>query len=178
MISNDRAADDCGSLKCRAGGGGRDMRGYDLLEVPDGYRTSMVLLVAPYFDPRFIKTLVKKLSPEKIRLVIDDGIRGEEIKQLIKAANGTADVKVALGVAAGLVHIKGYYAEFVKIDGRSRRRRRFFYGSANATDAAFHGRRNAELIASVDLSAGGERSAAKAAAAGYSLHCVRQPGPP
>ncbi len=127
---------------------------YDLLEVPDGYRTRMVLLVAPYFDPTFIKTLVKKLSPEKIRIVIDDGVQAEDIKQLIKAANGTADIKIGLGVAAGLVHIKGYYVEFVKAAGRNRRRRRFFYGSANATNAAFHGRRNAELIASVDLSAG------------------------
>ena len=91
---------------------------FDLLEVPDGYRTSMVLLVAPYFNSKFIKTLVKKLSPEKIRLVIDDGVRAEDIKQLIKAASGT-DVKIALGAAAGLVHIKGYYAEFVKIDAET-----------------------------------------------------------
>jgi hypothetical protein len=101
---------------------------YDLLEVPEGYKTSTVLLVAPYFDPKFIKTLVKKLSPEKIRLVIDDGVRSADIKLLIKAAYGTADIKVALGAAAGLVHIKGYYAEFVKTGGRSRRKRRFFMG--------------------------------------------------
>lgn len=57
-------------------------------------------------------------------------------------------------MAAGLVHIKGYYVEFVKSSGRLRRLRRCFYGSANATEAAFHGSRNAELIASVNLSAG------------------------
>lgn len=130
---------------------------YDLLEVPDGYRTDVVLLLAPYFDPKFIKMIVKKLAPGKIRLVIDDGVRAEDIQQLIKAAGGTDNVKVALAAAAGLVHIKGYYAEFVQSEGRNRRRRRFFYGSANATDAAFNGRRNAELIASVDLSAGEDR---------------------
>ncbi len=127
---------------------------YDLLEVPHGYRTDVVLLLAPYFDPKFITILVKKLAPGRICLVIDDGVRAEEIQQLIKAAGGTDNIKIALAAAAGLVHIKGYYAEFVKSDGRNRRRRRFFYGSANATDAAFNGRRNAELIASVDLSAG------------------------
>ena len=127
---------------------------YELWEVPDGYRTDSVLFLAPYFDSKFIETLVKKLAPEKIRLVIDDGVRAENIQQLIKAAGGPANVKIALAAAPGLVHIKCYYAEFVKADGRSRRRRRFFYGSANATDAAFHGHRNAEVIASVDLSAG------------------------
>ncbi len=130
---------------------------YDLLEVPDGYRTDVVLLLAPYFDQKFIKMIVKKLAPGKIRLVIDDGVREEDIQQLIKAAGGRDKVKVALAEAAGLVHIKGYYAEFVKTDGRNRRRRRFFYGSANATDAAFNGRRNAELIASVDLLSGEDR---------------------
>ncbi len=61
---------------------------YDLLNVPEGYVTSLVLLVAPYFDAKFMKTLVKKLVPEKIRVVVDDGARAEDIKQLIKAANG------------------------------------------------------------------------------------------
>ena len=127
---------------------------YDLFEVPDGYETDLVLLVAPYFDPKFIKMLAKKLSPEKLRIVVDDSVRFEEIKQLTKASSGIADVRIALGRAAGLVHMKGYYVEFVRSDGRSRRRRRFFYGSANAADAAFDGRWNAELIASVDLFAG------------------------
>ena len=127
---------------------------YDLFEVPDGYETDLVLLIAPYFDPKFIKMLAKKLSPEKLRIVVDDSVRFEEIKQLTKASSGIADVRIALGRAAGLVHMKGYYVEFVRSDGRSRRRRRFFYGSANATDAAFDGRWNAELIASVDLFAG------------------------
>jgi hypothetical protein len=127
---------------------------YHLLEIPEGYVTSLILLVAPYYDTKFIKILVKKLSPEKIRIVVDDGVRADDISQLVKAVNGTADVKIALGVAPGLVHLKGYYVEFVKADGRRRRKRHFLYGSANATDAAFDGRRNAELIADVDLSAG------------------------
>jgi hypothetical protein len=100
---------------------------YDLFEIPSGYETDLVLLVAPYFDPKFIKTLVKKLSPEKHRLIVDDCVRAEELKKLIKATSGAAYVQFALGRAAGLVHIKGYYVEFIKSDGRSRRKRRFFY---------------------------------------------------
>ena len=126
---------------------------YDLFEVPDGYRTDVLLIIAPYFDPKFIKLVVEKLAPKKLRLVIDDGVRAEDIQKLTKAAGDTESVKVALAAAAGLVHIKGFYIEFVKINGRNRRHRRFFYGSANATDAAFNGHRNAELIASIDLSA-------------------------
>ena len=95
---------------------------YDVLEVPIGYRTDLVLLLAPYFDSKFIKTLIKKLAPEKLRVVIDDGVRAEDIQQLIRAADGTSSIKFALAAAAGLFHIKGYYAEFVKANGRSRRR--------------------------------------------------------
>lgn len=130
---------------------------YDLLEVPQGYATNLVLIIAPYFDLTFIKEVVRKLSPEKVRLVIDDGVRPKDVTQLLKAASGKADVKIALAVAPGLVHIKGYYVEFVKAEGRARRKRHFLYGSANATDAGFNGGRNAELIADVDLSAGSDR---------------------
>ncbi len=130
------------------------MSGYDLFGVPSGYRTNIVLLVAPYFDKKFVRQIIEKLSPEKIRVVIDDGVQGEELEELKKAASSVPDVKFVLGTASGLVHLKFYYIEFQKISGRGRRRRRFLYGSANATDAAFIGRRNAELIAEVDLTVG------------------------
>jgi hypothetical protein len=124
---------------------------YQLLKRPDGYETDLALVIAPYFDSRFVTTLVKNLAPHRIRFVIDDGVRSEDLEELRKSCGKRADIKIALGAALGLVHVKGYYIEFVKTDGRSRRKRRFLYGSANATEAAFGGIRNAELIAGVDL---------------------------
>lgn len=41
------------------------MSGYDLFEVPEGYETDIVLLIVPYFDPKFIKKITQKLSPKK-----------------------------------------------------------------------------------------------------------------
>jgi hypothetical protein len=129
--------------------------GFELLEVPEGYETDLALVIAPYFDPRFAKRLIKELSPNRVRFVVDDGARPEDIDQLLKAC-GKTDVKVALAGAAGIVHIKGFYFEFVKAEGRQRRKRRFLFGSANATEAAFSGKINAELIADVDLTAGND----------------------
>ncbi|MCX7113434.1 MAG: hypothetical protein NTX45_25695 [Proteobacteria bacterium] len=127
---------------------------YDLLEVPDGYETELVLVIAPYFDPKFIKELVKKLAPNQIRLIIDDGVRQEDVDNINKACGKKADVKIGLASAKGLVHIKMFYLEFAKSEGRRQRKRRFLFGSANATEAAFGENRNSELLAEVDLSAG------------------------
>lgn len=129
--------------------------GFDLLEVPEGYETDLALVIAPYFDPRFAKRLIKELSPNCIRFVLDDGARPEDLDQLLKAC-GKTDAKVALAGAAGIVHLKGFYFEFVKVEGRKQRKRRFLFGSANATEAAFSGKINAELIADVDLSKGND----------------------
>lgn len=130
--------------------------GYDLLEVPKGYETDLALVIAPYFDPKFARRLVEKLLPNRVRFIVDDGARPEDVGLLVKACARNTDVKVALGAARGIVHLKGFYFEFVKSEGRQRRIRRFLFGSANATEAAFSGNINAELLAEIDLSAGND----------------------
>ncbi len=125
---------------------------YDLPKPPDGYKTDLALIIAPYFDLWFVRRIVKQLKPRRIRFVVDDGARTEDINRLRKEC-GAVDINVALGRAAGIVHLKGYYLEFIKLNGPGRRIRRFLFGSANATKAAFDGETNAELLADVDLSA-------------------------
>lgn len=127
--------------------------GYDLLNVPDGYKTDLALIIAPYFDLQFAEQLIKTMKPRRLRFLLDDGASKDDVHRLREKC-GTRKVKIALGGAAGIVHIKGFYLEFVKSSGRARRKRRFIFGSANATEAAFGEQMNAELIAYVDLSAG------------------------
>src|SRR3712207_1925096 len=110
--------------------------GYHLLEVPNGYKTELALIIAPYFDLAFTKQLVRRLKPRKIRFVVDDGARAEDVLQLSKSFRNI-DVKVALGAATGIVHVKAFFIDFVKITGRRQRRRYFIFGSANATEAGF-----------------------------------------
>ena len=133
---------------------------FELFEVPEGYETDLALIIVPYFDPKFAKRLIKLLSPNRVRFILDDGARPEELDKL-KEMCGQTDVKIALGSARGIVHLKGFYFEFVKLEGKQRRMRRFLFGSANATVAAFSGKINAELIAEVDLSAGNDRELLK-----------------
>ncbi len=128
---------------------------FALFQVPDGYRTDLALVIAPYFDPRFARRLIRRMAPECVRFVVDDGARAEDVKVLKLACGGT-DVRVALGATRGIVHLKGFYFEFVRTEGPQRRIRRFLFGSANATVAAFHGNINAELLAEVDLTLGGD----------------------
>lgn len=130
---------------------------YQLFEIPTGYETDLVLVVAPYYCEKFVKEIMGRLQPRKIRFVIDDGARVEEIEKLKKCC-GDTDIRIALGGVSGLVHLKCFYIEFVKTEGREQRKRRFHFGSANATEAAFGGRTNAELIASVDLFSAADRN--------------------
>jgi hypothetical protein len=125
---------------------------YELPKPPPGYRTDLALIVAPYFDLWFTKTLVDALQPQKLRFLLDDGSRGEEVDQLIKEC-GVTDVEVALGRAIGIVHLKAYYFVFKKINGSGpgSTKRKLLFGSANATRAAFSGSTNAELLAESDL---------------------------
>ncbi|MFD2233550.1 hypothetical protein [Phaeospirillum tilakii] len=132
---------------------------YKLFEVPEGYETDVVLVMAPYFDRAFAKRIASDLAPKRIRFLVDDGSRQEDLDALRKSFPRDADVRIALGAAAGLVHLKGFYFEFVKVDGqRQNRKRKFLFGSANATEPAFSGRRNAELVADVDLTRGEDRA--------------------
>jgi len=124
---------------------------YNLPKPPPGYRTDCALIVAPYFDLWFASRIVEQLKPRRIRFVVDDGAHYEDITKLIEEC-GNGDVRVALGRAAGIVHLKLYYIEFLKTKGGGIRKRLFIFGSANATEAAFGGAVNAELIAEAELS--------------------------
>lgn len=123
---------------------------YDHFSVPKGYRTDLFLIIAPYFDVTFISRLVDTLRPRRVRALLDDGAKPEDCHAFREAAQ-VRDFRFAMGAAPGLVHIKLFYAEFVRSKGRKRRRRMLFFGSANATQAAFSGERNAELIAVCEL---------------------------
>ena len=129
----------------------RSSKTFNLPSPPTGYRADFALVVAPYFDLWFARRIVERLKPRRIRFVVDDGAHDDDIRELIRAC-GAGDVKVSLGRAAGIVHLKLYYIEFLKIKGNGPRKRSVIFGSANATEAAFSGTVNAELIAEAELS--------------------------
>ena len=52
---------------------------FELLEVPDGFKTNLALVIAPYVDPRFMKRLVQELRPERLYLVVDEGVRRDDL---------------------------------------------------------------------------------------------------
>lgn len=124
---------------------------YDLLTVPNGYKTVLALVIAPYFDPMFARRLVEKLSPERIRFIVDEGANPKDVEKLMEACGGPRVTKIALGTAPGIFHMKVFYFVFEKAVGKKQQKRRLIFGSANATEAAFCGNFNAELIADVDL---------------------------
>jgi hypothetical protein len=124
---------------------------FDLLFVPEGYRTDVALLIAPYVDPKFMDTLVKQMKPRRLCLLVDDGIRLEDLQTIYSQRGRQVELEIRLARAPGLMHMKAFYFEFVRVGTPKRRKRRLLFGSANATDAAFHGGRNAELIADVEL---------------------------
>ncbi|WP_172122506.1 hypothetical protein [Devosia sp. 919] len=129
---------------------------YDLFKVPDGYETDLALVVAPYFDKRFAKKIAKQLQANRLRYLLDESARDEEVSSLITAFQ-SKDFKICLCRAAGIAHLKLFYLEFVKSAGNRTRKRRLIFGSGNATEAAFGGKRNAELFANVDLGAAGDK---------------------
>ncbi len=133
----------------------RSSKTFDLPSPPTGYRADFVLVVAPYFDLWFTRQIVERLKPRRIRFVVDDGAHDDDVRELIRECGG-ADAKVALGRATGIVHLKLYYIEFLKIKGNGPRKRSLTFGSANATEAAFSGTVNAELIAEAELSSKGD----------------------
>ncbi|WP_440092460.1 hypothetical protein ACTACL_24090 [Pseudomonas syringae] len=124
---------------------------FDLLSVPKGYRTEVALVIAPYVDPKFMGTLVAQMKPNRLCLLVDDSIRPEDLQAIHGQRRRRVELEVRLARASGVMHMKAFYFEFVKEGTSNRRKRRLLFGSANATDAAFHGRRNAELIAQADL---------------------------
>lgn len=124
---------------------------FDLLSVPEGYHLDLALVIAPYVDVTFMDTLVKRMNPRRLCLLVDDGIRPEDLQGFHKARRKSVKLEVRLGRAAGLMHMKAFYFEFIREEAPKRRKRRLLFGSANATNAAFLGSRNAELIADLDL---------------------------
>lgn len=126
---------------------------FELLGVPDGFHTDRALVIAPYVDPKFMKELVKRMKPRRLCLLVDDGVRLEDLDKIRRSCRQHVDLEVRLGRAVALVHMKAFYFEFVRETPR-RRRRQLLFGSANATAAAFDGNRNAELIADTELAIG------------------------
>jgi len=124
---------------------------YELLLVPEGYRTDLALIVAPYVDSYFIEMVVKRMNPKRLCLVVDDGVRSEDLQKIQRGRRKGVKLEVRLASSSGLMHMKAFYFEFVRMQAPMRKKRRLFFGSANATNAAFDGRINAELLAAVDL---------------------------
>jgi len=125
---------------------------FDRLSVPEGYATEVALVVAPYVDVKFMKQLIARMKPRRLCLLADDGIRKEDLEALLADCGKSVDLEIRLGRARGLMHMKSYYFEFIRKEGPRRRKRRLLLGSANATNAAFSGNINAELIADLELS--------------------------
>ncbi|MGD0866834.1 MAG: hypothetical protein ABSA49_14900, partial [Rhizomicrobium sp.] len=121
---------------------------FDLPTPPHGYKTDLALIIAPYFDVNWFDR-VARLEPRRMRILVDDSARTKDVEDLTKKYPAA---KVALGSVKGILHLKGYYFEFIKAKGAGRPKMRFVFGSANATEAAFNGFTNAELIADTDIS--------------------------
>ena len=56
---------------------------YALFHVPEAYETEHILLLAPYFDVKFITTLLAQTSPKSLSVVVDDGTPSEELASFI-----------------------------------------------------------------------------------------------
>lgn len=124
---------------------------YELLSVPDGYSTDVALVIAPYVDLVFLDNLVANLKPIRLCLLVDDAIQPEVLQRIQDGRRRGLDIEVRVARAIGLMHMKAFFFEFVRNEAPRRRKRRLLFGSANATNAAFHSRINAELIAESDL---------------------------
>ncbi len=124
---------------------------YKLLSVPNGYSTDVALVIAPYVDLVFLKDLVARLNPARLCLLVDDAIQPEALHKIRDCRRRGFDIEVRVARATGLMHMKAFFFEFVRNEAPRRRKRRLLFGSANATNAAFNGRVNAELIAESDL---------------------------
>jgi|GEM_PF-2927983 len=132
-----------------------------LAVLPKGVtRADLLLVIVPYFDEWFAKEVLRRFKPRKVRFLVDDGTRSEDIDRLQKTFQGS-DFKIALGVAPGLMHLKIFYVESAKGRNKAGSQRVMVFGSANATDAAFGRAINAELTAEVRLSARDDQSILK-----------------
>ncbi|WP_157726452.1 phospholipase D-like domain-containing protein [Imhoffiella purpurea] len=137
-------------------------------------KRNSVFVISPYFDIEFAKNMIKKINPEEVIYVVDDGSDRKDLDKLKRLLEyNCVESYIALGSAPGIVHLKVFYI----ISKNKRNRIKSFFsrysaprkrsdmitarflmlGSANATDAAFGGKRNAELMVSIDLNEKDER---------------------
>lgn len=125
---------------------------YDLFARPANRKAETVLVITPYVERAFFDRLIRDLRPKRLKVVIDDGCRREDV-QMIRDAVADSKRRIALtcvfGSAPGLVHLKLFY--IVWRTEAKRTARTLIFGSANATRQGFGGSINAELIASCRL---------------------------
>ena len=124
---------------------------YDLLSVPDGYHTEVALVVAPYVDTVFLNHLATASKPSRFCLLVDDATQLDTLSKIRDYQTKGLNIEIRVARAVGLMHMKAFYFEFVRKEPPRRRKRRLLFGSANATNAAFSGGINAELITEAEL---------------------------
>ncbi len=123
---------------------------YDWLENGQGRQAKSILIVSPYVEASFFTEVVKRLNVKQLIIVIDDGCRRADVEMLQKLSESGAKITVALASAPGLAHLKVFHTEWVTAKGL---KHTFIYGSGNATDQAFAGDVNAELMCKADINA-------------------------
>ncbi len=89
-------------------------------------------------------------------VVVDDGCRSDDIHMIRNLAQNGIDVTVVLGSAPGLVHAKIFHIKWATPGGN--RAHTLVYGSGNATNQAFAGNFNEELMCSARLTATNHQS--------------------
>ena len=133
-----------------------DAGSYDLLTRKGDWKARTVLVVSPYVEEHFFRTVASDLRPKRMHVVIDDRCRREDLQTVRDAVNSCGRRRVPtlrwkLGSARGLVHIKLFYILWETSSGRAAHS--LVFGSANATKQGFSGDDNAELVVSVRLTA-------------------------
>lgn len=90
---------------------------FELLEVPEGFKTNLALVIAPYVDPKFMKKIVQELMPTRLCLVVDEGVRRDDLEKIRNVClRHDTRLEIRLGRARALVHMKAFYFEYcVKI---------------------------------------------------------------
>lgn len=128
---------------------------YDLFDQP-GCEAKSVLIVSPYVEREFFQEVASRLRPKRMTVVIDDGCRAEDVAMVRQSALDGTELRVALGAARGLAHLKVFYVRWQTADGKVART--FVWGSGNATQQAFRGDFNAELMCRARLTSSSHQS--------------------
>jgi hypothetical protein len=123
---------------------------YNLLAQPN-WKALSVLIVSPYVERIFFERIVKDLKPATLIVIMDDGCRSSEVTMVQDLARIGTKVTVVLASAPGLVHAKIFHIEWLTAGGN--RAHTLVYGSGNATNQAFAGDLNEELMCKARLTA-------------------------